>query len=103
MNNSRERLCLIEEGSVHLVFLFPPIMGDWRGIGFVKLLPGFGWQPIVISASESVSYGKDYSLLKQVPSEPEVYRIGHREPKCKEWQYAGRTVITIKLFGYWRQ
>lgn len=78
-----------------IYYYYPPLMGDWRGVGFTRLLPEFGWQPIVISAAESVSYPKDYSLLKQVPGETEVYRVGHREPKCKEWQYA-RSRFRIK-------
>ena len=62
-------------------------MGDWKAVALTKLLPEFGWQPIVISAAESVRYGKDYSLLEQVPDDIEVHRVGHREPP-KVWQYA---------------
>lgn len=70
-----------------IYYHFPPIIGDWRGVGFTGLLPEFGWQPIVISASESVKYGKDYSLLKKVPDGIEIHRIGHHEPSWA-WQYA---------------
>ena len=70
-----------------IYYHFPPIMGDWRGLGFVRLLPEFGWQPIVISAAESVNYGKDYSLLEKVPNGIEIHRVGHHEPS-REWQYA---------------
>lgn len=69
-----------------IYYHFPPIIGDWRGMGFVRLLPESGWQPIVISA-ESVKYGKDYSLLQKIPDEIEIHRVGHREPSG-EWQYA---------------
>jgi len=71
-----------------IYYFFPPLMGDWRGVGFARFLPEFGWQPIVISAADCVSYRKDYSLLKMVPAETRVHRVGHREPKLKEWQYA---------------
>jgi glycosyltransferase involved in cell wall biosynthesis len=70
-------------------YFFPPIKSDWRSLGYVKLLPEFGWQPIVISAAESVSYGKDYSLLQQLPDGTEVHRVGHREPS-RAWGYARR-------------
>ena len=63
--------------------------GWWIGLGVIKFLPEFGWQPIVISAAESVSYEKDYSLLKEVPQEIEVQRVGHRQIS-KEWQYLRR-------------
>jgi len=71
-------------------YCFPPLMGGWWiGLGVIKFLPEFDWQPIVISAAESVSYGKDYSLLKEVPKEIEVHRVGHRE-LSKKWQYIRR-------------
>ena len=56
-------------------------------MGRIKFLPEFGWQPIVVSAAESVSYPKDYSLLKAIPDSIEVHRVGHREPP-REWTYA---------------
>lgn len=70
-----------------IYYHFPPIMGDWRGLGLGQPLREFGWQPIVISAAESVRYEKDYSLLAKVPQGIEIHRVGHREPS-KEWQYA---------------
>jgi glycosyltransferase involved in cell wall biosynthesis len=83
-------------------YFFAPLMRDWRGLTLVKLLPEFGWQPIVISAAESVSYGKDYSLLKEVPREVEVHRVGHREPS-KLWQYAkSRLKINYDFPDYYK-
>jgi glycosyltransferase involved in cell wall biosynthesis len=70
-------------------YMFPPLASDWRGVALAKFLPDFGWQPIVISAAESVSYGKDYSLLKEIPKGTEIYRVGHREPSgqlSRAWQ-----------------
>ncbi len=71
-------------------YFFPPLLAVWRDVALTKFLPELGWQPIVISAAESVSYEKDYSLLKEVPEDTEVHRVGHREPSKewqKEWQY----------------
>lgn len=71
-----------------IYYMFPPLLGGWRAIAsFVRYLPEFGWQPIILSASESVSYGKDYSLLREVPDDVEVHRVGHREPS-RVWKYA---------------
>jgi glycosyltransferase involved in cell wall biosynthesis len=70
-------------------YVFPPLAQHWRGAALAKFLPEFGWQPIVISAAESVTYDKDYSLLQEVPEETEVHRVGHREPVgklSKAWQ-----------------
>ena len=72
-----------------ICYHFPPILVGWRFARLVRYLPKFGWQPIVISAAESVSYAKDYSLLKQVPKDTQVYRVGHREPSV-EWEYVRR-------------
>lgn len=75
---------------------FPPLIGGWRAIGsFVKYLPEFGWQAVVLSAAESVDYGKDYSLLREVPADIEIHRVGHRGPP-KLWQYA-RHKLRINL------
>ena len=55
-------------------------MGGWRAIGSsVKYLPELGWQPIVLSAADTVRYPKDYSSLKKVPADIEVHRVGHWE------------------------
>ncbi len=67
-------------------YFFPPLAADYRGTAFVKLLPEFKWEPIVISADERVSYDKDYSLLQEIPNNIEIHRVGHREPS-KFWQY----------------
>ncbi len=62
-------------------YFFPPLIGGWWiGLGRIKFLPEFGWQPIVVTAAETVSYPKDYSLLKGIPDSIEVHRVGHSEP-----------------------
>ena len=62
-------------------YFFPPLAGGWvGGFKFIRLLPEFGWRPIVVSASETVRYDKDYSLLDHLPKGIEVHRTGHREP-----------------------
>jgi len=64
-----------------IYYFFPPLVaGWWVGLGRIKFMPEFGWQPIVVSAAESVSYAKDYSLLKTMPDSIEVHRVGHPEP-----------------------
>lgn len=70
-------------------YFFPPMAADWRGVAFAKFLPQFGWQPVVVSAADSVNYDKDYSLLQEIPSETKVCRVGHFEPP-KSWLYARR-------------
>ncbi len=73
-----------------LDYHFAPLAGSWVG-GFkvIKFLPQYGWEPIVVSAAETVSYPKDYSLLPHIPKEIRVYRLHHREASL-EWQYLRR-------------
>lgn len=71
-----------------ITYFFPPLggAGVGRSLKFSKYLIGFGWEPIVISADENVHYGKDYCLMKEVPNDMKVYRVGHKE-KTREWKY----------------
>ena len=69
---------------------FPPLLGRGR-FESIKQLPAFGWNLLVICASENVRYAKDYSLLEPIPDGIEVHRIGHRE-RPAVWQYARRYV-----------
>ncbi len=48
-------------------------------MAFSKYMPQMGWQPIIISAAETVRYEKDYSTLADVPPDITVHRVGHRE------------------------
>ena len=67
-------------------YQFPPLLG--RGsFESIKQLPAFGWNLLVICASENVSYAKDYSLLELVPDGMEIHRVGHRE-WSRVWRYA---------------
>lgn len=83
-------------------YFFPPLAADWRGVAFAKLLPTFGWQPIVMSAHESVSYGKDYDLLKEIPEDLEVHRVRHREPSLLWQSVRQRLRISADFPDYYR-
>lgn len=83
-------------------YFFPPLAADWRGTAFVKFLPEFGWKPIVLSADESVSYDKDYDLLREIPADIEIHRVGHREPS-KGWRYVcNRLKIVADFPDYYK-
>lgn len=51
-----------------LTYYFPPIAGGGvqRSSKFVKYLPNFGWEPIVITVNDDPSQPKDETLLKDV-------------------------------------
>jgi hypothetical protein len=72
---------------LYIDYTFPPLASDFRGAALARFLPEFGWQPIIVSASERVTYDKDYDLLKQVPVETQIHRLWHKELLSKEWRY----------------
>lgn len=72
---------------LYIDYTFPPLASDFRAAALARVLPEFGWHPLIISASELVSYDKDYDLLKQIPIETQVHRVYHKEPSSKAWRY----------------
>lgn len=86
-------------------YVFPPLAADFRGAALARFLPEFGWQPIIISAADTVSYDKDLSLLREIPKEVEVHRIGHRELPM-EWETVlNRLKVNCSFpdrYGGWR-
>ncbi len=67
-----------------LMFLyrFPPMGGSGvqRGLKFVKYLPTFGWEPVVITASGGVDISQDRGLNADVPRHIKQYRFPSLEP-----------------------
>lgn len=61
-----------------LAYFFPPTGGSGvqRTIRYVKYLPGFGWQPYVVSARNSIgAEGYDETLLKKIDTTVPVRRV----------------------------
>jgi glycosyltransferase involved in cell wall biosynthesis len=62
-------------------YIFPPLGGSgvYRTTKFVKYLPQFGWQPVVVSGSDSdaLGTGLDASLVAEIPQEASVVRVPH--------------------------
>lgn len=59
-----------------VAFYFPPQggAGVQRTLKFVKYLPEFGWQPVVLTVTGSGSTLRDESLAREVPSTVSVHR-----------------------------
>ncbi|MBD3233330.1 MAG: hypothetical protein GF315_06355 [candidate division Zixibacteria bacterium] len=61
-----------------VAFYFPPLAGGGvqRPLKFVKYLPDYNWQPIVltINPNDIKSYVKDESLLDEIPSDVRIHR-----------------------------
>mgnify|MGYP001187738219 CR=1 FL=1 len=63
-------------------YYFPPSGGPGvqRVLKFVKYLPEFGWQPIVLTVKDGDFPARDESLLKEIPPNVPVHRTDIFEP-----------------------
>src|SRR5512132_3440110 len=64
-----------------IAYFFPPSgsVGVYRTLKFVKYLPEFGWEPVVLTVSNGKFPVYDESLLKLIPAGVEVHR-------CASWE-----------------
>jgi len=60
-----------------IAYHFPPLGGGgvYRTLKFAKYLPLFGWEPIILTVSNPDHPLWDYSLLKELPVDIQVYRV----------------------------
>ena len=63
-------------------YYFPPSGGPGvqRVLKFVKYLPAFGWQPVVLTVENGDFPARDESLLEEIPAGVTVYRTKIFEP-----------------------
>jgi glycosyltransferase involved in cell wall biosynthesis len=63
-------------------YYFPPSGGPGvqRVLKFVKYLPEFGWQPVVLTVRDGDYPARDESLMAEIPSHTTVYRTKILEP-----------------------
>ena len=65
-----------------ITYYFPPSGGPGvqRVLKFVKYLPEFGWQPVVLTVQDGDFPARDESLLAEIPPHATVYRTKIFEP-----------------------
>ncbi len=63
-------------------YLFPPVggAGVQRNLKYVKYLPQFGWDPVVLSVKHIQYYVYDEYLLREVPQNVPIIRTGSLDP-----------------------
>jgi len=63
-------------------YYFPPVggAGVQRVLKFVKYLPHFGWEPIVLTVKNIQYPAYDSSLLEEIPKETKIFRSGSFDP-----------------------
>ncbi|MBW6458021.1 MAG: glycosyltransferase [FCB group bacterium] len=65
-----------------ITYYWPPAGGPGvqRVLKFAKYLPGFDWEPLILTVRNGEYPAYDESLLKEVPPGMKVYRTQTREP-----------------------
>jgi glycosyltransferase involved in cell wall biosynthesis len=65
-----------------IAYYFPPLgMGGVQRVSkFVKYLPSFGWQPVVLTVKEIDYFSRDDSLLQELPADLKIHRTGSFDP-----------------------
>ncbi|HVP37385.1 MAG TPA: glycosyltransferase, partial [Terriglobales bacterium] len=68
-------------------YYFPPLgMGGVQRVSkFVKYLPSFGWEPVVLTVKDIDYFSRDDSLLQELPPDVKIYRAGSFDPL--RWLY----------------
>lgn len=64
-----------------IAYHFPPIGGSGvqRSLKYVKYLPEFNCNPIVVTVENGHNFAYDYSMLKEVPTNIKIYRSNSGE------------------------
>jgi len=72
----RERKITKEKKALIIAYYFPPAGGSavQRILKFVKYLPQYGWQPVVLTAREKDYDLRDNSLCDEIPPGAKIYR-----------------------------
>jgi glycosyltransferase involved in cell wall biosynthesis len=65
-----------------ITYYWPPAGGPavQRVVKFSKLLPEFGWQPIILTVKNPTSPARDESLLTEIPKNCKIYQTRTLEP-----------------------
>lgn len=73
-------------------YYFPPSGGPGvqRVLKFVKYLPEFGWQPIVLTVEDGDFPARDESLLNEIPENVKVHRTDIFEPYGLYRKFTGK-------------
>ncbi|MGA3244269.1 MAG: hypothetical protein ABSE41_06620 [Bacteroidota bacterium] len=77
-----------------VTYYFPPSGGPGvqRVLKFVKYLPEFGWQPVVLTVQDGDYPARDESLLAEIPQHAIVYRTKIFEPYRLYRKLTGKAV-----------
>jgi glycosyltransferase involved in cell wall biosynthesis len=65
-----------------IAYYFPPLgMGGVQRVSkFVKYLPFFGWEPVILTVKDIDYFSRDESLLQELSPDVKIYRTGSLDP-----------------------
>ncbi|MBX3044202.1 MAG: glycosyltransferase [Candidatus Kapabacteria bacterium] len=68
-----------------IAYYFPPmgLSGVQRTLKFVKYLPDFGWNPVVLTTENSDYYAYDDTLLEEIPDIVKIFKVPESKRKSK--------------------
>jgi len=74
-----------------IAYYFPPMGmgGVQRAAKFVKYLPEFGWDPVVLTVKDVSYHAGDNTLLEEV-EKAVIYRTGSLDPLRLHWKFFGQ-------------
>ncbi len=74
-----------------ITYYWPPAGGPGvqRILKFVKYLPEFGWEPIILTVAKGEFPAIDESLHSEIPAECLVYKTRHLEPNIMYKSFTG--------------
>lgn len=86
-----------------IAYYFPPMGGSGvqRSLKFVRYLPEFGWQPVVLTVHHKFTrWPKDKSLVKEIPADVQVYKAPTLD---LNWLYKGMWGLRLHRLVEWLQ
>lgn len=84
---------LIMKKVLFITFYWPPsgkATLHWP-LKIIKYLPGFGWQPSVLTVNEDTFSAKDESLLREISPELKVIKTGYFDPFSLYRKFLGKS------------
>ena len=87
MNRARRKVLVV-------TYYFPPSggAGVQRTLKFVRYLPEFGWEPVVLTARGADYPAYDESLVREIPEGVRIYRSRILEPYRLYRRFTGRSM-----------
>lgn len=84
-------------------YYFPPMAtaGSFRAGKFARYLPGYDWQPIVLTSNPPVGAAVDPNLMAELPPDVQITAIPSRQPTFRGSTRVARFLPMFGLESFW--